>query len=47
MKAEVLVNVTSTPKTLVANEVLVAAVVIDDLTTSAAEDPEVSQHHSD
>ena len=37
-------NVTSSPNTLVASEVSVAAVVIDELTTNAAEDPEVSQH---
>ena len=39
-------NVTSSPATLAASEVSVAAVVIDELTTTAAKDPEVSQHHS-
>ena len=39
----VLLNVTSSPDTLIASEVSVAAVVIDRLTTTAAEDPEVSQ----
>ena len=41
--AKVLLNVTSSPDTLVASEVSVAAVVIDELTTTAAMDPEVSQ----
>ena len=39
--AKVLVNVTSSPATLAASEVSVAAVVIDELTTTAAKDPEV------
>ena len=45
--AKVLVNVTSSPATLVPSEVSVAAAVIDELTTTAAKDPEVGQHHSD
>ena len=43
MLAKVLLNVTSSPDTLVASEVSVAAVVIDKLTTTAATNPKVSQ----
>ena len=39
-------NVTSSPATLAASEVSVAAVVIDELTTTAAKDPEVSPIHT-